>query len=196
MTESALWSHDSPEWYTPSAFVEAARAVMGGIDVDPASHKEANRTVRAMLYYDETHNGLTKSWFGRVFLNPPGGLVNEFWRVLMKQRASIAQAIWIGYSFEQLQTLQIVSPGMTPLDWSMCVPRKRLAFVENEAKQAARWAKIDEYNAASAAMGAKLRPRTVAASPSHGNYISYIGGGERHEAFAAEFGKFGQVVLR
>lgn len=72
----------SAEWYTPSDIIEASRAAMGGIDLDPASCYEANRTVQAASYFDEDANGFLRPWSkselptpvpNRIFLNPPGG---------------------------------------------------------------------------------------------------------------------------
>jgi len=59
------------EWYTPKKYIEAAKDVMGDIDVDPASSEIANQTVGAKIYYTIQNDGLTKSWAGRVWMNPP-----------------------------------------------------------------------------------------------------------------------------
>jgi hypothetical protein len=187
LTETAArHSCDSPEWYTPREYVEAAREVMGGIDLDPASCAEANAIVKATRYYAEQDDGLTQPWVGRVFVNPPGGLVREFWQHLRWQREALAftHVIWIGYSLEQLQTLQrggLDSPFMFP----MCIPRKRIPFVENEAKKALRIAKLI----------AQGKDPNLKSSPSHGNYIVYVPGvnGAAHAKFKAVFSQFGEV---
>ena len=61
------------ESYTPAVYVDAAREVMGDIDLDPASSAEANQTVGAARYFSLEDDGLSHDWHGRVWLNPPYG---------------------------------------------------------------------------------------------------------------------------
>ncbi len=85
--ESLMLSSMSNEWYTPSKYVEAARAVMGSFDIDPASNEEANKTIKAKTFYTKDNDGLTKkSWPGKVWLNPPyGGIAADFTKKLVEQ---------------------------------------------------------------------------------------------------------------
>lgn len=59
------------EWYTPAEYIDAARSVLGGFDLDPASSDIANATVGAKAIYTEDDDGLSLSWHGSVWLNPP-----------------------------------------------------------------------------------------------------------------------------
>ena len=72
------------EWWTPEKYVDAARRVMGDIDLDPASSDEANEIVGASMFFTKDEDGLGRDWFGRVWLNPPyGGAQAEFTQKLI-----------------------------------------------------------------------------------------------------------------
>jgi DNA N-6-adenine-methyltransferase (Dam) len=63
----------SAEHYTPFQYLDAARLVLGSIDLDPASCRDANEIVQAENFFTKKDDGLTKPWHGRVWLNPPYG---------------------------------------------------------------------------------------------------------------------------
>jgi len=63
-------SHDN-EWYTPPEIIEAARAVLGPIDLDPSSCELANTVIQAATYHDKDDDGLQFPWAGTVWMNPP-----------------------------------------------------------------------------------------------------------------------------
>lgn len=62
---------NSNDWYTPAWLIEVVHAVMGGIDLDPASCARANLIVEASRFFSEQEDGLSKEWEGKVWLNPP-----------------------------------------------------------------------------------------------------------------------------
>lgn len=70
-------SSDSNEWYTLPIWVEQARTLMGGIDLDPASSAEAQSWIQALTYYTQQDDGLQQHWCGRLWLNPPYGKRNH-----------------------------------------------------------------------------------------------------------------------
>ena len=68
------------EWYTPAKYIELARKVLGVIDLDPASCEHANKTVKAVTYFNIDDDGLSQEWNGKVWMNPPysADLIQQF----------------------------------------------------------------------------------------------------------------------
>jgi ParB family chromosome partitioning protein len=68
------------EYCTPPNIIEFARWVMGGIDLDPATNYDAQKTVQAKNWFEDITDGLSKPWRGNVWLNPPYSqpLMNKF----------------------------------------------------------------------------------------------------------------------
>lgn len=61
------------ELYTPPEIIDAARQVLGVIDLDPASSATANQQVKAAAYYTQDDDGLNQPWYGNVWMNHPWG---------------------------------------------------------------------------------------------------------------------------
>lgn len=101
------------ECHTPAPYTDAARQVLGGIDLDPASNPEANETIRAAKIYTEDDDGLSQQWHGRVWLNPPygRGLTKAFITKLVEEfdashtHAAIALVNAYGFDADWFQPL-------------------------------------------------------------------------------------------
>lgn len=66
----------SNEWCTPTWILDLTRQVFqGGIDLDPCSNDLAQPSVQAKKTFDQHADGLQQTWAGKVFVNPPFGLV-------------------------------------------------------------------------------------------------------------------------
>jgi hypothetical protein len=67
------------EWLTPPELVRQ----LGEFDLDPCSPVDAP-FVHAKLNYTVLDDGLSKEWFGRVYMNPPYGKGMDLWMNKMK----------------------------------------------------------------------------------------------------------------
>lgn len=72
-------STETDEWYTPHKYLDAARHVLGGIDLDPASSVTANQRVQAERFYTQNEDGLARSWRARTIWNNPPYSDNAKW---------------------------------------------------------------------------------------------------------------------
>jgi hypothetical protein len=69
-------SHKSVEWYTPAWIFDELGLTF---DLDPSSPHDAQTAVPAATKYTIFDDGLSKPWFGRVWMNPPYGPDTGFW---------------------------------------------------------------------------------------------------------------------
>lgn len=118
------------EWYTPSKFIEAARAVMGSIDTDPASCELANKTVKADVFYTREQNGLDQEWAGNVWMNPPysSNLINDFCVMLAHKynMGETKQAIVLVNNATETKWFQHLLESSS----AVCFPRSRIKFID------------------------------------------------------------------
>jgi phage N-6-adenine-methyltransferase len=155
------------EWYTPPGVIAAARRVMGGIDLDPASNEIAQRTVQAARYYTRETDGLAQPWGGRVWMNPPyaSDLIDKFIAKLVEEidAGHIEAAIVLVDNKTDTRWFHLAAGASSRI----CFTRGRIGF---------------------------LRPDGSPGAPTNGSALFYFG--EEPDAFAREFGSTGLVVRR
>lgn len=105
--------HKSVEWYTPKwVFDELAIA----FDLDPASPHDHESFVPASTKYTVFDDGLSKPWFGRVWLNPPYGRDTAYWMSRMADHGcgialvfSRTDAAWFQESMKRCEAMLFLS---------------------------------------------------------------------------------------
>lgn len=117
------------EWYTPPEYIEAARWVMGAIDLDPASSAIANEVVQAEKFYSLADDGLSQPWRGRVWMNPPyaAELVGQFTEKLADHvdAGDVSSAIVLVNNATETEWFKTVIDRAS----AICFPNKRIKFL-------------------------------------------------------------------
>ncbi len=153
------------EWYTPAVHLQAARAVLGGIDLDPASSPLANETVGADQIFTMDDDGLNQPWSGKVWLNPPYSqpAIANFAEKLASewQDGNLESAIALTHNYTDTAWFHRLATTCS----AICFTRGRIGFVNPEGKKAA---------------------------PTQGQAFFYFG--QDVDAFADQFGPIGFVV--
>jgi phage N-6-adenine-methyltransferase len=116
------------EWYTPVKYIEAARKVLGVIELDPASSSVAQATVKAERFFTRKDNGLKQEWFGRVWLNPPY-TQPEIWEFCKKltdevTAGNVTEAILLTHNYTDTAWFHYAEEVAAAL----CFTRGRIAF--------------------------------------------------------------------
>lgn len=156
------------EWYSPPAIVAAARTVMGGIDLDPASSASANAIVQATRFYSVRDDGLSKEWHGRLWLNPPYG---RWWSLFVRHFAEEFIAGRVEQAVLLLATDHLQTRWYRPVDALSpitCFPTGRLRYIDQRGERG----------------GNPQRPSVV------------VGVGVNPARFHAAYAPFGQVFVR
>lgn len=134
-------SAKTDEHNTPEFITDAARAIMGGIDLDPMSNAIANRTIGAHQIYVKSDNGLSKPWLGRIWLNPPFSLADRAVKKLVTSYESgdIFEAIILLKSAVETKRYQLLYP------YPFIEFNKRVNYISPENKYGAPFATVLFY---------------------------------------------------
>jgi phage N-6-adenine-methyltransferase len=138
-----IWGHAAPvrgtagtgenEWYTPPEYLDHARAVLGEIDLDPASSRDAQRTVKAAEFFTLSDDGLKHEWRGRVWLNPPYAqpAIAHFVSKMMEERLSgrVTAAIMLTHNYTDTAWFQEAASVAD----AICFTRGRVRFIDSLA---------------------------------------------------------------
>lgn len=84
MTGRHLPTMQKDEWLTPPEIVHA----LGSFDLDPCSPADRRPWDTAKEHWGIEHDGLSREWFGRVWLNPPYGRDAAKWLERMADHGS------------------------------------------------------------------------------------------------------------
>jgi len=128
---------DSDDWHTPSRYIEAARKVLGRIDVDPFSSATANLTVKAARFLTKADDAMhPRPWTpgpATAWLNPPygRGVIDAAIDRFLVELPRLTAAIVLVNNSTETQWCQALQARCQ----AFCLPAHRISFVSPDSKR-------------------------------------------------------------
>ncbi|HNC91760.1 MAG TPA: DNA N-6-adenine-methyltransferase [Anaerolineales bacterium] len=170
---------DSDSWYTPAGYINAARAVMGGIDLDPFSSDRANENVKAARILTEDRSAFSNAWRKDkrkypegvcVWMNPPysGGIIGKAVDTFIENltAGNIRQAVVLVNNATDTQWFKTLRENSS----AVCFTHHRISFESPDGKRVS--------------------------GNTRGQTFFYFGPESRAEAFVKEFSRFGWCISK
>lgn len=174
-------SRDPDSWYTPKTYVDAARRVMGGIDLDPFTSSAANETIRATHCFTESKSAFDYPWRTppmarqypdglRVWMNPPysAQLIGRAVDTFLEARSAghVGQAVVLVNNSTDTRWFSALREAAE----AVCMTAHRIAFEAVDGKRVS--------------------------GNTRGQVFFYVGPAAQAEAFTVEFSRFGWCISR
>ena len=130
---------DGDNWHTPIEYLEAARLVLNGIDLDPFSDVPANERVKAKRFLTLVDNALMCSWADpetrTVWMNPPysAGLSSKAVDKFIEE-----------FNYGSFDKAIVLMNSSTDTNWfhrmaticsALCFTKGRISFIADDGKK-------------------------------------------------------------
>ena len=117
------------ERYTPAYIIQAARQVIGDIELDPASSDAANCIIQARRYYTAERDGLAQDWTAEsLWMNPPysRGDIDAFVEKLAAEvkRGAVKRAVVITHNATETRWCRALLDNCA----AFCLLKERVDF--------------------------------------------------------------------
>jgi phage N-6-adenine-methyltransferase len=130
---------DADNWHTPIEYIEAARLVLGTIDLDPFSDEQANTRVKATRILTQVEDAFTASWADpeqrTVWMNPPYGAGSS---------SKAVDKFIEEYNYGSFDEAIVLMNSSTDTNWfhrlatlcsAICFTKGRISFIDGGGKK-------------------------------------------------------------
>lgn len=114
---------ESSDWTTPQIIINKTIELFGKIDLDPCSNPDFPN-VPAKNHFTKQEDGLSKEWYGKVYMNPPYGSEIKNWIIYLCEQ----------FEKENVQEAIALTPSRTDTKWFQRMKTYHRCFIWGRLK--------------------------------------------------------------
>lgn len=114
---------ESSEWTTPQIIINKTIELFGKIDLDPCSNPDFPN-VPAKNHFTKQEDGLSKEWYGKIYMNPPYGSEIKNWIIHLCEQ----------FEKENIQEAIALTPSRTDTKWFQRMKTYHRCFIWGRLK--------------------------------------------------------------